>query len=210
MGVGLLSVPLALSKSGYAGILVLWLLAIVTNYTGKALCRCAITVTNNGALAKGGMVRYEDIASAAFGTLGKRIVATVMYTELVGTCALLLILESDNLWNLLGPHLLEQGSASLGGLGQLVASQKEIFWLATALVVPTVCAPNVKSLSFLGLCGFVATMTVTCAIAIILFTGVFCSCCLATKCSIQQTGLVMQALNDVDFAKYGHSCHASG
>ena len=37
MGVGLLSIPLALSKSGWAGILVLWLLGFVTNYTGKVL-----------------------------------------------------------------------------------------------------------------------------------------------------------------------------
>ena len=171
MGVGLLSVPLALSKSGYAGVLVLWLLAVVTNYTGKALCRCAKTVTQRRALPKGQMVRYEDVADEAFGTLGRRLVATIMYTELIGTCALLLILESDNLWNLIGPALSSGAAPALGGLSSAVASPEGVFWLAVALVVPTVCAPNVKSLSFLGLCGFVATLTVTSAVAFLLVTG---------------------------------------
>jgi vesicular inhibitory amino acid transporter len=172
MGVGLLSVPLSLSKSGYAGVLVLWLLAIVTNYTGKALCRCAMTVRERRQLPKSHMIRYEDVALEAFGLIGKRLVATIMYTELLGTCALLLILESDNLWNLVGPRLLEGTAPALGGLTQWVASQQAMFWVAVVLVVPTVCAPNVKSLSFLGLCGFVATLTVTAAVAFVLFTGV--------------------------------------
>ena len=33
-GVGLLSVPYALKKAGWAGVAVLWLLGIITNYTG--------------------------------------------------------------------------------------------------------------------------------------------------------------------------------
>lgn len=34
-GVGLLSLPFALRKSGWAGLGVLWLMGFVTNYTGK-------------------------------------------------------------------------------------------------------------------------------------------------------------------------------
>lgn len=37
-GVGLLSVPYALKKAGWAGLGVLWLLGIVTNYTGLYKC----------------------------------------------------------------------------------------------------------------------------------------------------------------------------
>jgi solute carrier family 32 (vesicular inhibitory amino acid transporter) len=171
MGVGLLSVPLSLSKSGYAGVLVLWLLAVTTNYTGKTLCRCAATVTKKRKLPRSQMIRYEDVAFEAFGIVGKRVVATIMYTELLGTCALLLILESDNLWNLLGPGLMAGTAPALGGLTQWLASQQAMFWAAVVLVIPTVCAPNVKSLSFLGLCGFVATLTVTATIAFLLVTG---------------------------------------
>jgi solute carrier family 32 (vesicular inhibitory amino acid transporter) len=171
MGVGLLSVPLALSKSGYVGVLILWLLAIVTNYCGKALCRCATTLTAAGAVPKGEMIRYEDIAHAAFGAWGKRVVSAIMYTELVGTCSLLLILEGDNLWNLIGPKLAGGAGSALGGLRSLLSTQTGMFWLGVALVVPTVAAPNVQSLSFLGLCGFLATLTVTAAVALVLCTG---------------------------------------
>ena len=34
-GVGLLSVPFALRQAGWAGLGILWLLGIVTNYTGE-------------------------------------------------------------------------------------------------------------------------------------------------------------------------------
>ena len=37
--------------------------------------------------------RYEDIAEASFGKLGRELMTTVLYTELVGTCALFLILQ---------------------------------------------------------------------------------------------------------------------
>jgi hypothetical protein len=39
------------------------------------------------------MVGYEDIGEAAFGPRGRSIVSSVVYTELLGTCALLFILE---------------------------------------------------------------------------------------------------------------------
>ena len=39
-GVGLLSVPYALRKAGWVGLAVLWLLGIVTNYTGPLLLAC--------------------------------------------------------------------------------------------------------------------------------------------------------------------------
>lgn len=156
MGVGLLSIPLALTKSGWAGLLVLWLLGLVTNYTGKALCRCSRTIAEREGRAIED-IKYEDIAGAAFGEAGRRAVAAVMYTELIGTCALLLILEGDNLWNLLGSRIAADASAAVV--------------VASALVVPTVWAPNVASLSFLGLCGFAATLTVSAVLAFTLATG---------------------------------------
>ena len=38
-------------------------------------------------------IGYEDIGEAAYGSLGRRIVSTTVYTELLGICALLFILE---------------------------------------------------------------------------------------------------------------------
>ena len=67
---------------------------------GKALVEChdAVSRRLEAEAAKSGaappaMVGYEDIGEAAFGALGRRIVSGVMYTELMGTCALLFILE---------------------------------------------------------------------------------------------------------------------
>ncbi len=39
------------------------------------------------------MVGYEDIGEAAYGSFGRKLVSTTMYTELLGICALLFILE---------------------------------------------------------------------------------------------------------------------
>ena len=40
-----------------------------------------------------GMCRYEDIAEAAFGRRGRDVMMTILYTELLGTCALFLLLQ---------------------------------------------------------------------------------------------------------------------
>ena len=44
----------------------------------------------------GAVVGYEDIGAEAFGGLGRAIVSASMYIELLGTCALLFILEVSN------------------------------------------------------------------------------------------------------------------
>ena len=80
MGVGLLSVPLALSKSGYLGIPALLALGFVANYTGKELCRCSTTVAKMLGRPARSMVRYEEVAEAAFGKFGRQIVSLMMYT----------------------------------------------------------------------------------------------------------------------------------
>lgn len=123
----------------------------------QALVRCSNTVAKETVGSKGGVVKYEAIAGHAFGGLAQTLVSTIMYTELMGTCALLLILESDNLWNLLGTRVANNAANCI--------------FVAACLVVPTVWAPNVKSLSILGFFGFAATLTVTSVLAFTLLTG---------------------------------------
>ena len=102
--------------------------------------------------------------------------------ELVGTCSLFFILESDNVWNLLSPAAVQSSIAAnfsgvaekawmLPQLGSMLSSHQGVFWLCALFIVPTVWAKDVQSLSFLGLCGFVATCTVSCAVAYTLMTG---------------------------------------
>ncbi|PNH00569.1 Vacuolar amino acid transporter 1, partial [Tetrabaena socialis] len=156
MGVGLLSLPFALKSSGWVGLLVLWVMGIATNYTAKVLCECAeaVTARNPG----GGAVSYEDIAEAAFGPIGRVIISAIIYVELFGTCALLFILEGDNMFKLFG---------STG-----LASSPAMYMLVAALVmIPTVWLPDLKSLSFLGAAGVTATCTVSAAVAYTFLSG---------------------------------------
>ncbi|KXZ56682.1 hypothetical protein GPECTOR_1g614 [Gonium pectorale] len=159
MGVGLLSLPFALKSSGWVGILVLWVMGIATNYTAKALCECADAVAKrNGPSA--GPVGYEEIAEAAFGPIGRLIISTIIYVELFGTCALLFILEGDNMFKLFGAT-------------SLASSPAMYMLLAAAVMIPTVWLPDLKSLSFLGAAGVTATCTVSAAVAYTFLTGSF-------------------------------------
>ena len=72
------------------------IIQMLSHGAGKALGECHKVVTerkqregSNGAA----LVGYEDIGAEAFGGLGRAVVATSMYIELMGTCALLFILE---------------------------------------------------------------------------------------------------------------------
>ncbi|PNW85026.1 hypothetical protein CHLRE_03g168550v5 [Chlamydomonas reinhardtii] len=157
MGVGVLSLPFALKSSGWVGLLVLWVMGVATNYTAKALCECADAVS---AKTGGGPVGYEEIAEAAFGPLGRLLVSAIIYVELFGTCALLFILEGDNMFKLFGASSLASNASTY----QL---------LAAALMIPTVWLPDLKALSFLGAAGVTATCTVSAAVAYTFLSGSF-------------------------------------
>lgn len=48
-------------------------------------------------VTNGTLETYEDIAEVAFGTRGRELVSMILYTELLGTCALFLILQKGML-----------------------------------------------------------------------------------------------------------------
>ena len=65
-------------------------------HVGKVLGECHKYVSDRRKQEgsnRGAIVGYEDIGAEAFGRLGRAIVASCMYVELLGTCALLFILE---------------------------------------------------------------------------------------------------------------------
>ncbi|GIL72720.1 hypothetical protein Vretifemale_3019 [Volvox reticuliferus] len=159
MGVGLLSLPFALKSSGWVGLVVLWVMGIATNYTAKALCECADAVLKRQG-ANAGPVGYEEIAEAAFGSIGRLIISTIIYVELFGTCALLFILEGDNMFKLFGPS-------------SLASNPSMYMLLAAAIMIPTVWLPDLKALSFLGAAGVTATCTVSAAVAYTFLSGSF-------------------------------------
>eukprot|EP00798_Chlamydomonas_sp_ICE-L_P008319 gene8319-1594_t len=156
MGVGLLSLPYALKSAGWVGLVLLMLMGYIAAYTGKALVECSNAIVKKQKLDVKA-VGYEDIGQAAFGKLGRLIVSSMIYCELGGCCAMMFILMGDNMFNLLGQALAK--------------TQAEYMVLGALLMIPTVWLPDLKALSFLGIFGIGATLTVAASVAITLFTG---------------------------------------
>jgi len=192
LGVGLLSVPYALARGGWAGLGVLFLLGGVTNYTGKALVRCQDLGTlevrdgealpesfrsgdedeedwlrvNDASESLSGASRpvarrrqlssYEDIGEAAFGRAGRAFITAVLYTELVGTCALFFILEGDHL------ALLFSGSG------------RDSAWFQAAsacVMVPTLWLADLGALSYVGALGAAASVSLAGVVGYELWMG---------------------------------------
>jgi vesicular inhibitory amino acid transporter len=190
LGVGLLSVPYALARGGWAGLGVLFLLGGVTNYTGKALVRCqdlgTLEVRDGEALPESfrsgdedeedwlrvnaseslssasrparrrQLSSYEDIGEAAFGRAGRTFITAVLYTELVGTCALFFILEGDHL------ALLFSGSG------------RDSAWFQAAsacVMVPTLWLADLGALSYVGALGAAASVSLAGVVGYDLWMG---------------------------------------
>ena len=192
LGVGLLSVPYALQQGGWAGLGVLGVLGVTTNYTGKILIRCqrrgslpaldpdvdpsgmalgreANDCGGAGAAARGmitdadadamdslscdwddpheptrrPLLSYEDVGEAAFGAPGRNFITWVLYTELIGTCALFFILEGDHL-EILFDH---------------AHTQEWFMCAAAAVMIPTLWLADLSSLAFIGGLGACASLS---------------------------------------------------
>lgn len=156
MGVGIMTIPYALGKSGWMGLGVLVFLGLVTNYSGKALVEAHQVVKAQTGKA---VVGYEDIAEAGLGKAGRAIVSAMVYVELFGTCTLLFILQGDNLLNLLGT--------------EVFATKKLAMITAAAAMIPTVWLPNVTALSYLGFLGVFATAAVVGTVIYTFLSGNF-------------------------------------
>ncbi|KAJ8008985.1 hypothetical protein DPEC_G00084110 [Dallia pectoralis] len=97
-GIFVLGLPYALLQSGYLGLLLLVLAAIVCNYTGKILVRCLYEDDEEGRPVR---VRntYEDIANACCERqcplLGGRVVNAAQVVELMMTCVLYLVVGTN-------------------------------------------------------------------------------------------------------------------
>lgn len=94
---------------------------------------------------------YEDVGQAAFGDAGRAFITAVLYTELIGTCALFFILEGDHL-QLLCQQLL--GAHKLPSHGALMA-------VSAGLFLPTTWLPDLGALSYVGALGVVSALGLT-------------------------------------------------
>ncbi|KAI8533976.1 hypothetical protein RHMOL_Rhmol10G0052700 [Rhododendron molle] len=144
-GVGILSVPYALSSGGWLSLLLLFIIAAVTFYTGLLIKRC---------MDVDPQVRsYPDIGELAFGNKGRMVVSIFMNMELYLVATGFLILEGDNLQNLWPGVGVEIAGVPIGGI--------QMFVVIVALVIlPTVWLSNMNILSFISASGVLASVII--------------------------------------------------
>ncbi|KAJ5231988.1 hypothetical protein N7468_004944 [Penicillium chermesinum] len=94
IGIGLLSLPLAMRYAGwFLGLLFLVFSAVTTSYTAKVLAKC-LDVDKT-------LVTYADLAYISFGHHARLITSFLFCVELLGACVALVVLFADSLFALL-------------------------------------------------------------------------------------------------------------
>ncbi|CAN9273507.1 unnamed protein product [Alternaria alternata] len=90
VGVGLLTLPLALKYSGWLiGMLFLAWSAIVTGYTAKLLAKCLDV--------DGSLITFADLAYVSFGTKARVATSILFSLELLAACVALVVLFADSM-----------------------------------------------------------------------------------------------------------------
>ncbi|KAL4639445.1 hypothetical protein ACB092_03G219000 [Castanea dentata] len=144
-GVGILSIPYALSQGGWLSLLFLFLVAILCWYTGLLLQRCMS--------ANPTIKNYPDIGEAAFGYKGRAMVSMFLYLELYLVAVAFLILEGDSL-----DRLFPDMGFKIAGLK---VRGKQGFVLLTALIIlPTTWLRSFSILSYFSAGGVMASVIV--------------------------------------------------
>ncbi|KAM5567205.1 amino acid transporter AVT1I-like [Rosa sericea] len=142
-GVGILSIPFALSQGGWLSLVLLFSVAILCWYTGLLLQRCMDSNPH--------IKTYPDIGQVAFGRKGRVAISIFMYLELYLVAVEFLILEGDNLKQLFPNVSFNMGGHTIGG--------KQCFVLATALVIlPTTWLKSLGLLAYISAGGVLASI----------------------------------------------------
>ncbi|KAJ5963312.1 Amino acid transporter transmembrane [Penicillium vulpinum] len=93
IGIGLLSLPLAMKHAGWVlGLSFLVFSAVTTSYTAKILAKC-LDVDQS-------VVTYADLAYISFGQHARLITSFLFCLELLGACVALVVLFADSLYAL--------------------------------------------------------------------------------------------------------------
>lgn len=146
-GIGVLSMPYAVSRGGWLSLALFALVGAVCYYTGTLIERCM--------RADSSVATYPDVGQLAFGAAGRRTVALFMYVELYLVAISFLVLEGDNL-----DKLFPGASVELLAGHQLRGKQLFIV-LAGAVVLPTTWLKNLGVLAYVSALGLVASAALT-------------------------------------------------
>ncbi|KAF9662695.1 hypothetical protein SADUNF_Sadunf18G0081000 [Salix dunnii] len=144
-GIGILSIPYALSAGGWLSLILLILIAVAACFTGILMRRCMDRNPN--------VTSYSDIASHAFGRKGKLVASLFTSLELYFVATGLLIMEGDNLHKLCPNFALKLGSLSIDGRHSVVI-------LAGILILPTMWLSNLDVMSYVSACGVLSSLVV--------------------------------------------------
>lgn len=141
-GVGILSVPYALSSGGWLSLTLLFIIAASTFFTGLLIRRCMEIDSR--------IRTYPDIGERAFGQYGRAIISIFMYLELYFVATGFLILEGDNLFNLFPNSGIDYSWFHLSG--------RQGFVIIVALIIlPTVWVQDLSLLSYVSATGVLAS-----------------------------------------------------
>uniref|UniRef100_A0A2N9ER79 Amino acid transporter transmembrane domain-containing protein n=1 Tax=Fagus sylvatica TaxID=28930 RepID=A0A2N9ER79_FAGSY len=154
-GVGILSVPYAVSLGGWLSLILLFVIAIAAFYSGLLIQRCMDMDSD--------IRTYPDIGNQAFGNKGKILVSVFMNMELFLVATEFLILEGDTLSYLFPNTEFEIMGVEIEG--------KQVFIIIVALVIlPSVCLDNLSLLSYISASGVFASIII---LGSVLWTGAF-------------------------------------
>ncbi|KAL3844664.1 hypothetical protein ACJIZ3_002067 [Penstemon smallii] len=154
-GVGILSIPFALSSGGWLSLVLFFLIAGSTFYTALLIQRCMDMDPS--------IRSYPDIGYRAFGSSGRTFVSIAMNVELYLVATGFLILEGDNLNNLL-PNM----DLQIGGL--VITGRQSFILIVGLIMLPTVLLNNMSILSYISATGVAASFIL---FGSILWTGAF-------------------------------------
>ncbi|KAL2240418.1 vacuolar amino acid transporter 1 [Sesamum indicum] len=141
-GVGILSIPYALSSGGWMCLILFFLIAGCTFYTGLLIQRCMDMDPN--------IRSYPDIGERAFGAKGRAFVSIAMNVELYLVATGFLILEGDNLHTLF-PNL----EYEVGGL--VIGGRQSFIFMVGLIMLPSVWVDNMSILSYISASGVIAS-----------------------------------------------------
>ncbi|CAO2190909.1 unnamed protein product [Urochloa humidicola] len=146
-GIGVLSMPYAVSQGGWLSLALFALVGALCYYTGTLIERCMRA--NPDAIRT-----YPDIGEFAFGPTCRRAIAFFMYVELYLVAISFLVLEGDNL------HKLFPGAA-VEFLGYRLQGKQLFIALSAAVVLPTTWLKNLGVLAYVSAVGLVASAALT-------------------------------------------------
>ncbi|KAF2012856.1 hypothetical protein BU24DRAFT_374676 [Aaosphaeria arxii CBS 175.79] len=139
VGVGLLSLPLAIKYSGWiVGMIFLVFSAVSTSYTAKLLAKC-LDVDSS-------LITFADLAFVSFGNKARIAVSLLFTVELLGACVALVVLFADS-------------------LNDLVPGWDVIFWKIVCgfILIPLGFMP-LRLLSFTSILGVMCCFGITIAV----------------------------------------------